>query len=225
MDDTSCPSENPETYGLGIRLGFYLQWLAGAFAAVLRVKADVGPIRFGLLAFTIATLIAVIVQTSTSDIPMIDIYVPMLLCFGYFYMFIPISAWRIISCCDPTLDPTKWTLVIASAEFDITQQSLLLAVSGFKLWFWTTKVSSANNPECPEFGFLFCRVNLDALVLRAINIVLDGWMTCFCIVRLVAAISWFLEGKLWVIIPIGGITGIPGAAPQGLGQIPVDKLR
>ncbi|KAL6890943.1 hypothetical protein GGI43DRAFT_210699 [Trichoderma evansii] len=177
MNEANCPSENADMYGLGIRLGFYLQWLAGALAAVLEVKSDVPSIRFGLLAFTAATFLALIVQIATSNVAAINIYIPLLLCFGYFYMFLPISLYRILICCDINRDVTRHTLVVASPEFDIIQNSLLLAVCAFKLWFWSTEVLMTNNQVgCPEFGFLFCRIRLTATSMRVVNLVLDSLM-------------------------------------------------
>jgi hypothetical protein len=178
MDGYNCSLPgNADMYGLGIRLGFYIQWLAGALAAVLTVESDVVAIRSGLLGFTIAMFTAVVVQTATSTNTIVDIYAALLLCFGFFYLFLPVYIWRIYTGFDIKRDPTRWTAVVASPEFDTLQRSLLLAVSGLKLWFWSTKVLEPNNrPECSEYGFLFYRLELKGYPMRVVNICFDCCM-------------------------------------------------
>lgn len=181
-------------YGLGIRLGFYMQWLAGTLAGVLEVESDVVFIRSGIFGFSIAMFVAVVVQIATSTNNTLDIYIPLLLSFGFFYYLLPIHIWTIYRSIRTTSRSKRMTshfrrtTVVASTEFDILQQSLLLAVSGLKLWFWTTKVLESNRPGCREYGFLFRRLELNADPMRIVNICLDCGMILVLVHQLVSTI-------------------------------------
>ncbi|KAK4232991.1 hypothetical protein C8A03DRAFT_19841 [Achaetomium macrosporum] len=190
MDEYTCSLRgNADMYGLGIRLGFYIQWLAGAIAALLRVERDAVAARSAIFGFSLATFVAVVVQTATSTNTAIDIYIPLLLCFGFFYSLPAIHYWTTYFWRknDNSLNPT---VVVASREFDILQMTLLLAVSGLKLWFWATRVLQSNNrPECLEYGFLFCRLELKDNAMRSVNICIDCGMIFFFIWKLYKMIN------------------------------------
>jgi hypothetical protein len=180
--DCSSPG-NSDMYGFGIRLGFYTQWLSGALAAVIcgirafdeRAFRDAEPrpidsfdvisARSALFGFTVAVFIAILAQTATRTNTTLDLYISLLLCFGYFYSY-PIKFF------------IGQTAVRASPEFDILQHSLLLAVHGFKLWFWAAKVlTPTSRPgECQSYGFLFYRLQLKSDIMRFVNIALDSCM-------------------------------------------------
>jgi hypothetical protein len=196
-------------YGLGIRLGFYIQWVAGAIASLLQVKSEVAVVRSVLFGFTIAVFVAVVVQTAQSANTTVDIYVTLLLCFGFFYSTLAKYLWRIYIYArdkrrdgdetrngggDQIRDSTIWVVAVASPEFDILQQSLLLAVSGYKLWFWATKVlESKDRPECPKYGFLFYRLELESNTMRFVNICVDCCMLPVLAYELASAISRWID--------------------------------
>jgi hypothetical protein len=160
MAENSCTSADAkDMYGIGIRLGFYLQWLAGALAALLQVNGDVSSIRTTLYCFTLATFLALIVQTANAKNNTVDIYVSLLLCFGFFYSW-PIKIFR------------RYTRVTASKEFNVLQHALMFAVAGFKLWFWARRVTRPQ-PNCNQYGFLFSRQELDSAGMRTVNLTLD----------------------------------------------------
>lgn len=171
---------NSDMYGLGIRLGFYLQWLAGALAALLNIRSDIVAVRSCLFAFTLAVFIAIIVQTTRSPtLTSADIFITLLLCFGYFYSL-------------PFKLLMKNTRVVASLEFDALQHMLLLAVSGYKLWFWSTGVMHSKNPyNCKEFGFPFRRHKLDSPNVRAFYLVTD----CFVIIT----VAWMRSRIVYTV--------------------------
>jgi hypothetical protein len=179
MDQASCTSADAkDMYGIGIRLGFYLQWLAGALAALLDVKSDISAIRGSLLCFIFATFLALVVQTANSKNTTVDIYVSLLLCFGYYYSW-PMKIWK------------PYTRLAASKEFDVLQHSLIIAVLGFKLWFWASRVTRPRK-GCRQYGFLFCRLELDSTAMRAINILLD-----VCTIAVFSYTFFRLAKSLW----------------------------
>ena len=192
--DCSLPG-NADMYGLGIRLGFYFQWIAGSLSSLLRIKSDVIAVRSALLGFTIATFIAVIAQTANSANTTVDIYVTLLLCFGFFYSYIAKYFWRISARLTHTPDPTIYTLVVASPEFDLIQRNLFLAVSGFRLWFWARRVLvDDQQPGCAEYGFLFYPLELKSDIMRYVNIALDSCLILIAIYELIAQF-YFAAGE------------------------------
>jgi hypothetical protein len=161
---------NPDLYGIGIRIGFYLQWFAGILANFLYVPDELSGIRFGLICFTAATFLALMIRTTSSTI--VDIYITLLLCFGYYYFLIPLYIWRILTCFNTDYDPTRWAIIPTSRRFDIVYHLLLLAVSGYQLWFWTARVPKLPFYNCYSYGFIFSKLALEDSVLSSINIAL-----------------------------------------------------
>jgi hypothetical protein len=66
-----CASEgNTDMYGLGVRLGFYIQWYAIILANWLSIKGqEVQNLRFGYGCLNFATFLAIVVSTSLSALP------------------------------------------------------------------------------------------------------------------------------------------------------------
>lgn len=205
MNQSYCPlTGNTDMYGFGIRLGFYLQWVAGALAALLMVKPDVAGIRSALFGFSLATFIAVIYRAAKfqSDTAMLDIYISLLLCFGFFYFILPQSVWRLYLWARKIPgDETKRTVLIASPEFDVLQMSLLLAVTAMKIWFWATMIArSRQSHDCPRYGFLFYPYfRLDSLSIGMPNIIIDLIMVFPLVYELMEAVKrYFQDRSEWV---------------------------
>lgn len=185
-------------YGLGIRLGFYIQWLAGSLAAVLLVEDDVKGIRSALFGFTLATFLAAVVEAAKqeSNTTIVDIYVSLLLCFGYFYFFLVRAIWRLyLRARKIERDETKLTVLVASPEFDILQMLLLLAVTAMKIWFWATMLTrSSQSHGCPRYGFLFYPYwDLRSFPMGIPNIIIDGLMISPLVYQLRSAVDRYLH--------------------------------
>ncbi|KAH7316961.1 hypothetical protein B0I35DRAFT_434308 [Stachybotrys elegans] len=170
--DACSPDGNADLYGLGIRLGFYLQWFSSILANALLVEEEILATRFALFIFMSATFVTLIVQTIREALTIIDTYTVLLLCFGYHYFLIPTFLWRVLTCFNHKLDPTRWILLAYSPTFYVFFVILLAATSGFQLWFWISEIP--NFPTtCASYGFLFSKVSLQGEALRATNITLQ----------------------------------------------------
>ena len=176
-------------YGLGIRLGFYLQWYAGICANMLAVESEITGNRLALAAFMWGTFIALLVQTITQALSAIDIYVILLMCFGSNYFIIPLLFWRLVTCFDYTLDPTRWIVVKASTALNIANVALLLATSGYQLWFWISGIHTIPN-DCNPVGFLFVKMPLVSVPMWAVNVALQCVLIC---VALIGPFRWLLK--------------------------------
>lgn len=125
-------SGNADMYGLGIRLGYYLQWYGGMLATLL-APDEVGNARISLGFFISATFLALIIQTVQHQLYSIEIYIILLLTFGAYISLLPILLWRLLTRCDQHKDPTRFPLVDPGSIHSDLHSVLLLAVTGFQL--------------------------------------------------------------------------------------------
>ncbi|KAI1496884.1 hypothetical protein F5X99DRAFT_47445 [Biscogniauxia marginata] len=182
----TCSVEgNADMYGVGIRLGFYLNWFAGILANVIAAE-EIETSRYAFSCFIAATFIALVVQTAQGTLTTLDMYIVLLLCFGYFFFLIPTFLWRLFTCFDVTLDPTRWPRARAGAFYHVVHGLLLLAVAAFQLWFWIVEASTTS--ECSYYGFLFARLEISATALRDTNIAFQALIVLICAGILVAQI-------------------------------------
>ncbi|KAM7211162.1 hypothetical protein V8F06_013469 [Rhypophila decipiens] len=89
---------NADMYGLGIRLGFYLQWFAKISADILMRRSEISANSFAIYSFIAAVFIALSIQTAKARITELDGYIVLLLCFGNYYSLVPIFLWRALTC-------------------------------------------------------------------------------------------------------------------------------
>jgi hypothetical protein len=179
---------NPDMYGIGIRLGFYLQWFAVMLSTFLHISEELSGIRFGLICFRAATFLALVVMTASGSATVMDMYITLLLCFGYYYFLIPLFLWRILSRFDVDYDPTRWNILPTSLKFDIVNHSLVLAVLGYQLWFWIAAIPKAPFYDCLSYGFLFSKLPLENRTFQSLNIALACIMIAIFLNSLVRTI-------------------------------------
>lgn len=156
-------------YGLGIRLGYYLQWYGGISASVLAPQEAPGA-GFALGLFVSATFLALVIQTVLDNLQVVEIYVILLLTFGAYISIVPLMLWRLITGCQPLWDPTRFPPVDRGATNSDLHSLLLLAVIGFQLWHWITRVPSL---ECRQYGFVFAKVPLQSRAFQIVNVILS----------------------------------------------------
>ncbi|KAH7122387.1 hypothetical protein B0J11DRAFT_507372 [Dendryphion nanum] len=165
---------NGDMYGLGIRLGFYLQWFSGIFANWLAPE-EVASIRSSQQLFVAASFLALIISTAVDVTALhhVEIYLVLLLMFGTYLALIPIYIWRILTGHKSMLDPTRWPITRPSTCAKYLNFALLAAVLAFQYWFWFAYVSSLGT-SCVQYGFLFSKVQLNSKV----SVVLNGLAYC-----------------------------------------------
>ncbi|TGO57965.1 hypothetical protein BCON_0060g00390 [Botryotinia convoluta] len=180
MSQTCIIDGNSDIYGLGIRIGFYLQWYASLLASAPRGSSgkvasdEVQGLMFSIILFSVATFLALIIQTSTLQLA--EVYIILLLVVGYHYYFIPKMFMVLLS---------SIKQLFSKGEKDETEQKkhrgwefiflvglFFCAISCFQLWFWGGHFQDRNGKSntCPNFGFGFIRVDLENIAFRAFNI-------------------------------------------------------
>lgn len=161
---------NSDMYGLGIRLGYYLQWFGGILAAWL-APTEVKGLRFTLELFVAATFLALIIHTANDvdSLQHVETYIVLLLAFGIYLALIPIYLWRLLTCCDPYWDPTRWPKVDPGRLTANLSFILLVGVLVYQYWFWFAHMPSLDDINCQQYGFLFGQVRLNSKVSVAVN--------------------------------------------------------
>lgn len=173
-------SGNADMYGLGIRLGFYLQWF-GTILGTWVARKEVPSMRLSLSFFVAAIFLALIIQTHHENLRPVEIYIVLLLTFGGYLHLVPLYIWRLLIGCDPDLDPTRHVRVRSGKMFSRLNFFLLIAVCIFQMWFWIGRVQKGTQDGCTEFGFLFAKVRLNQRGFVVVNVVLYFLLLLFCV--------------------------------------------
>jgi hypothetical protein len=171
MASANCViSGNTDMYGIGIRIGFYLQWFASPLAAWIAPE-ELPAIQTANAFFVSATFLGLIVQVTTKGLDIAEIYVILLLTFGVNVFMLPILLWRILTGFSPNWDPTQFPKgKPPSHTFNALFTMVQCAVVSFQTWFWAKKIPSSEN-ECPRYGFIFHKIRLNSEGFRIFNFV------------------------------------------------------
>ena len=181
---------NTDMYGIGIRIGFYLQWY-GAILASWLAPSEVDTLRFTITVFIAATFVALIAQIArdVDSLDVVEVYIILLLTFGYFLFLVPLYTWRLVTRCNPRFDPTRNPRVHAGPVYSQLTFLLLVAVASFQLWFWFARVPALSQRNCQEYGFFFAKIRLDAKAFTTVNIVFHMLLLISCIIVLLISLG------------------------------------
>lgn len=180
---------NTDMYGLGIRIGFYLQWFAGDLASWL-APSEVNGIRLTNSVFIAATFLALVIQISlnVSNLQVVEVYIILLLTFGYYLFFVPLYTWRLLTGYNPALDPFRFPHVRPGQVYSVLNFLLLVAVASFQLWFWFSRVPHLNGQACQEYGFFFAKIKLNKQGFEVLNIVFYSLLLSSCVIVLLMSV-------------------------------------
>jgi hypothetical protein len=141
---------NSDFYGLGIRIGIYLQWITAFLANhFLREAIDLNleTNTIFLLALFIATVVATIKDTVQTS----EIIVLLHLCFGF--LFSILSVWGHRTGRWGIAKDTKTRFPLIGSFFRLT---LATALSAYGLWFWFRGRGIHHRTDgCNDFTFMF----------------------------------------------------------------------
>lgn len=169
-------------YGLGIRLGFYLQWF-GVILAAWIARGEVRGLWFANDFFVAATFLALVIQVSRNvqSLQVVEVYIILLLMFGAYLYVVPVYIWRFLTRCNPYWDPTRWPIIRESALHSNLRLMLEFAVLGLQFWFWFSRVQDLKDEGCEQFGFFFAKIRLNNAGFVAINILLYFALAAICL--------------------------------------------
>jgi len=171
-------------YGLGIRIGFYFQWYSTILASWI-ARPEVPSLRLSNSLFVAAAFLALIIQTALSKLRPVEIYIVLLLTFGGYLSLVPLYIWRLLTCCTPRWDPSRYSRVKNGKVFSVLNFALLISVSLFQLWFWFARakklVPSIGTDTCRPYGFFFWKFHMDAKGFVTANIVFHFVLLACCL--------------------------------------------
>lgn len=168
-----------DVYGLGIRIGFYLQWFSFPVALLVDPN-EAHSLQVTFNSFSIAVLLNTLINSNTS-----------LLLVEWYIVVNMTVVLNILS------TPLNMTLLKKSLQ--TLAVSLILNTIGllFMPWFYFTGINSGRQvkPECPiKVSFFFAKINA----------VSKGWLIFNRIVSIFGAISClgFIGGLVYVLVRI-----------------------
>ncbi|KAF2272035.1 uncharacterized protein EI97DRAFT_237369 [Westerdykella ornata] len=184
---------NGDMYGLGIRLGYYLQWFSAIFAAWM-ARSEVKGLRFSIDVFVAASFLALIILTvrDVNSLEPVEVYIVLLLMFGAYLALVPIYIWRMCTGCDPFWDPTRYPIVNPGALAANLSFILLIGVLVYQYWFWFARVPSLDKRNCQEYGFLFGQVRLNSKASVVVNALLYAFLGLICLYLLALKVQYML---------------------------------
>ncbi|OCL11387.1 hypothetical protein AOQ84DRAFT_423973 [Glonium stellatum] len=164
-----------DLFGLGVRIGYYLQWISMVVEEVY-LRPEMQSVRVSLALFTSASFLALSIQVINTDIDPSLVYITLLLTFGYFFRLVPDIVWNTLKQyreewrreSDASIFKRKKN---PNKLFEDLWLFLLIIVQVFFIYFWGKKVTELNAKECHEYGFLFTKVRLNNPAFRYANLV------------------------------------------------------
>ena len=145
MDNTCGITGNSDLYGLGIRIGVYLQWFTSQIAVYFHLEGS-NDLSNAYLSFSLALEIALFVLTFQHDTYTIEIVVMLYMFFGG---ILSVKGYRKRV---QQAVPTTWRLLLGNAI------NMAMVIYGF--WFWIKGRSSDlfRATPCGNTVFLFGRI-------------------------------------------------------------------
>ncbi|KAL5334013.1 hypothetical protein BJX70DRAFT_403043 [Aspergillus crustosus] len=145
MADSCGFPGNSDLYGLGIRIGIYLQWISALVSSYFHLD-DTDILRFNYFAFSLAVMAAVFVLTVQGTAHTIEIIIMIYMFFGGLYTIAPRT-------------------LRGRQQPRLSKRMILGPVTGFTMliysaWFWTTGRKSDRfiPTPCGNTLFLFARI-------------------------------------------------------------------
>ncbi|WDK20850.1 hypothetical protein CGRA01v4_12139 [Colletotrichum graminicola] len=167
----SCQVQGePDLYGLGIRVAFYIQWFGAILVEYLEV-AGLPDMRLLGLLFSAAALIGLVVRLSAATLQPADVYIVLLLATGVYLFLVPLYAWKVVTCFRPYWDPFRWSSETPTPAFKGLNFTLLLAVTSLAIWYWCA-FAPENPCSSEQYGFLFSPISLGNKGFIASNAIL-----------------------------------------------------
>lgn len=185
------------SFGLGIRIAFYLQWF-GMIITCWFLESDALNLKFLNGLTVLATSIGLAVNLGV--LQPAEIYVVLLLVCGTLYFLVPVNLWRVLTCCHPWWDTERWNRIRMGWLFRTGMALMFGTLLGIQIWFWCTGVHirpPGTDSSCQQYGFLFGQIRLDSPAFTAINIILHIVMLVTGIWLFCDWIGMFDECRWW----------------------------
>jgi hypothetical protein len=150
-DGTQCGfAGNSDIYGLGIRLGVYLQWITSLLANNFYSEA-IAEFLDTCTIFMVSLFLALAISTFQTVLRAPEIIILLHFCFGFMFSVLSIWGQRTKS----TSGPLKFPLLGSCLRL-----SLSTLVCVYSVWFWFLGTERLDNMNCPTFSFFFAKLDI-----------------------------------------------------------------
>ncbi|OBS28694.1 hypothetical protein FPOA_02632 [Fusarium poae] len=150
----------PDIYGVGVRAAFYTQWL-GTLIMEYISEDDLSDLRFISLFSSAAASISLVIGIACNVLNPLDIYFLLLFAMGFFLFLMPLCIWRVITRCQPHLDPFLLTKENHGTFYYLVALTILMATVSMGTWYYTVFLPHLNR-NCRDVVFMLGKVNLES---------------------------------------------------------------
>ncbi|EWG49894.1 hypothetical protein FVEG_16546 [Fusarium verticillioides 7600] len=159
--DPLCSLEGrSEVYGVGIRSAYYAQWLGSLLIEYLS-EENLADLRSISLYSSAAASISLVIGVAYNSLEPLDVYVLLLLTIGFFLFQIPLYIWRILTRCQPHLDPFHLSKESHGHFYHLMSLTVLSANVSIGTWYFTSFLPQLDR-DCRDLVFLFGKVSLES---------------------------------------------------------------
>ncbi|KAL8687462.1 MAG: hypothetical protein Q9218_006373 [Villophora microphyllina] len=151
-----CSHEgNPDFYGLGIRVGIYLQLTTAILAKYLRPEAAPGNLNTNAV-FLLALFVALATATFSPGLGTEETVILLQLCFGFLLSVLSLLGGH-VSADRPK--PSKGVIrpPPVASFFRLT---LNTAICAYAVWFWFIGINNSHVPGCSAYIFVVARASI-----------------------------------------------------------------
>ncbi|KAF4956679.1 hypothetical protein FGADI_3668 [Fusarium gaditjirri] len=164
MDPRSEPlcslAGSSDVYGIGIRVAFYVQWLASLLMEYLS-EENLADLRFISIFSSAAASLSLIIGVAHNSLQPLDIYFLLLLAMGFFLFQIPLYIWRVLTRCQTRLDPFQLSQESHGHFYHVITLTILSANVSIGTWYFTSYLPQLDR-NCRGLVLLFGKVNLES---------------------------------------------------------------
>ncbi|KAL9612998.1 MAG: hypothetical protein Q9167_002431 [Letrouitia subvulpina] len=151
----ACHEGNPDFYGLGIRVGIYLQWSTAILANYLHTDGISENLDTNAT-FLLALFVALATATAGAKVRPEEVAVLLQLCFGFLLAVLSIWGHRLVA--DKRKKPAEpIRFPLMGSFFRLT---LATAICAYAVWYWFVGVKRLEVAECPAYIFMFAKANI-----------------------------------------------------------------
>ncbi|KAL9044245.1 MAG: hypothetical protein Q9214_002602, partial [Letrouitia sp. 1 TL-2023] len=151
----ACQEGNPDFYGLGIRVGIYLQWSTAILANYLHTDGISENLDTNAI-FLLALFVALATATAGAKVRPEEVAILLQLCFGFLLAVLSIWGHRLMA--DKRKKPAEPVRFPLMGSF--FRLTLATAICAYAVWYWFVGVKKLEVAECPAYIFMFAKANI-----------------------------------------------------------------
>ena len=148
--DTCSYVGNSDVYGLGIRVGIYLQWISALISKTFLSQEGLRDVLNDNAIFLLAIFLATVllVTDTISGVHQVDILIMLHIFFGSIYTIFYDARIR------------KWIDSVSSFLGIVFKSGTATGMAAIGIWYWFYAINIPENSGCSTYAFLFGRVGL-----------------------------------------------------------------